>query len=174
MGYAPTVGIEAFLNNIAFKKGPDGSPNAVGAPAAYTAPLYPGDQVMYLFDGCQYGGHTVTVVDDLGASFLHISGNTGDAIAVGIGEAQRLTTTPKVKGGGGFKLAECNKVATADERAASSAYIAGLDFGGKVLTYSIIRDSSFFAEIESIPELPEDKQNELLAKYKLKRIAVST
>jgi hypothetical protein len=129
---------------------------------------------MYLFDGCQYGGHTVTVVDDLGASFLHISGNTGDAIAVGIGEAQRLTNEPKVKSGGSFKLAECNKVATKEERDASTAYIKGLDFGGKVLTYSIIRDSAFFAEIESIPGLPEEEQNKLLNKYKLKRITVST
>jgi hypothetical protein len=173
MGYAPTVKIEAFLNNIGFQK-VGGAPNMVGGSAAFSAPLYPGDQVMYLFDGCQYGGHTVTVVDDLGASFLHISGNTGDAIAVGIGEAKRLTSEPKVKSGGAFKLAECNKVATAEERAASSAYIAGLDFGGKVLTYSIIRDSAFFAEIESIPDLPEDQQEKLLQKYKLKRIATST
>jgi hypothetical protein len=174
MGYAPaTANIEAFLNNINFQKA-GGSPNFVSAPAAYSAPLNPGDQVMYLFDGCQYGGHTVMVVDDLGDSFLHISGNTGDAIAVGIGEAKRLKADPKVKGGGTFKLAECNKVATKEERDASSAYIAGLDFGGKVLTYSIVRDSQFFAEIESIPGLPEEEQEKLLKKYKLKRIAVST
>jgi hypothetical protein len=173
MGYAPTVGIEAFLNNINRQK-VNGAPNFVGSPAAYSAPLFPGDQVMYLFDGCQYGGHTVTVVDDLGASFLHISGNTGDAIAVGIGEAKRLTSEPKVKSGGAFKISECNKVATAEERTASSAYIAGLDFGGKVLTYSIIRDSAFFAEIESIPELPDDQQEKLLTKYKLKRTTVAT
>jgi hypothetical protein len=174
MGYAPTTEkVEQFLNNINFQK-VGGSPNFVGASAAYTAPLSPGDQVMYLFDGCQYGGHTVTVVDDLGDSFLHISGNTGDAISVGIGEAKRLKAEPKVKGGGTFKLAECNKVATKEEREASSAYIAGLDFGGKVLTYSIIRDSQFFAEIESIPELAEEEQEKLLKKYKLKRISVST
>jgi hypothetical protein len=174
MGYAPTTEkIEQFLNNIAFQKGPDGSPNTVSGSAAFSAKLYPGDQVMYLFDGCQYGGHTVTVVDDLGDSFLHISGNTGDAIAVGIGEAKRLKGEPKVKRGGAFKLAECNKVATKEERDASSAYIAGLDFGGKVLTYSIIRDGSFFKEIESIPELPEDQQEKLLKKYKLKRITVT-
>jgi len=174
MGYAPTTPkIEQFLNNIAFQK-VGGAPNTVSGAAAYSAPLYPGDQVMYLFDGCQYGGHTVTVVDDLGASFLHISGNTRDAIAVGIGEAKRLTNDPKVKSGGSFKLAECNKVATKEERDASTAYIGGLDFGGKVLTYSIIRDSAFFAEIESIPELPEEDQNKLLNKYKLKRITVST
>ena len=145
--------IEQFLSNIAFQKSA-GRPNTISGSAAFTAPLYPGDQVMYLFDGCQYGGHTVTVVDDLGDSFLHISGNTGDAIAVGIGEAQRLKSDPKVKGGGTFKLAECNKVASAEERDASTAYIKGLDFGGKVLTYSIIRDSAFFAEIESIPSSP--------------------
>jgi hypothetical protein len=173
MGYAPTVKPEQFLNNIAFQK-VGGAPNAISGFAAFAAPLYPGDQVMYLFDGCQYGGHTVTVVDDLGASFLHISGNTGDAIAVGIGEAQRLTSEPKVKSGGAFKLAECNKVGTAEERDASTAYIKGLDFGGKVLTYSIIRDSAFFAEIESIPELPDDQQEKLLQKYKLRRVTVST
>ena len=50
----------------------------------------------------------------------------------------------------------------------------GLDFGGKVLTYSIIRDSAFFAEIETIPELPEDEQDKLLKKYKLKRVAAPT
>jgi hypothetical protein len=173
MGYAPTTAkVEQFLNNIAFQK-VGGVPNSVSGGAAYSAPLYPGDQVMYLFDGCQYGGHTVTVVDDVGDSFLHISGNTGDAIAVGIGEAQRLKGEPKVKSGGAFKLAECNKVATQEERDASSAYIRGLDFGGKVLTYSIIRDSQFFAEIESIPELPEEEQEKLLKKYKLKRISVS-
>jgi hypothetical protein len=171
-GYAPTVEIGAFLTNIQRQK-VNGAPNYIGAPAAYTAPLYPGDQVMYLFDGCQYGGHTVTVVDDLGASFLHISGNTGDAIAVGVGEAQRLTTTPTVKSGGTFKLSECNKVGTAEEREASTAYIKGLDFGGKYLTYSIIRDSAFFAEIESLPELPPDQQEKLLQKYKLKRVSVS-
>jgi hypothetical protein len=164
--------VEQFLNNIAFQK-VGGVPNFVSGGAAYSAPLYPGDQVMYLFDGCQYGGHTVTVVDDVGDSFLHISGNTGDAIAVGIGEAQRLKGEPKVKSGGAFKLAECNKVATQEERDASSAYIRGLDFGGKVLTYSIIRDSQFFAEIESIPELPEEEQDKLLKKYKLKRISVA-
>jgi len=174
MGYAPaTDKIEAFLNNINFQK-VGGSPNFVQAPAAYSAPLNPGDQVMYLFDGCQYGGHTVTVVDDLGDSFLHISGNTGDAISVGIGEAKRLKNDPKVKSGGTFKLAECNKVATKEERDASSAYIAGVDFGGKVLTYSIIRDSQFFAEIETIPELPVEEQDKLLKKYKLKRVAVPT
>ncbi|WP_028063733.1 SH3 domain-containing protein [Solirubrobacter soli] len=173
MGYAPTVKIEAFLNNIGFQK-VNGAPNTVSGSAAFSAPLFPGDQVMYLFDGCQYGGHTVTVVDDLGASFLHISGNTGDAIAVGVGEAKRLTSEPKVKAGGAFKLAECNKVGTAEERDASTAYIKGLDFGGKVLTYSIIRDSAFFAEIESIPELGEDQQAKLLQKYKLQRISVST
>lgn len=148
---------------------------AVRPPDAYTAKLNPGDMVMYLFDGCQYGGHTVTVVDDLGDSFLHVSGNTGDAIAVGMGESKRLKGDPKAKSGGeAFKLGECNKVATADEQSASTAYIAKFDFGGKVLTYSIVRDSAFFAEIETIPDLPQPEQDKLLAKYKLRRITVST
>ena len=131
--------------------------------------------VMYLFDGCQYGGHTVTVVDDLGDSFLHVSGNTGDAIAVGMGESKRLKGDPKAKSGGeSFKLGECLKVATPEEQTASTNYIGKFDFGGKVLTYAIVRDSAFFAEIESIPELPQAEQDKLLAKYKLRRVTVST
>jgi hypothetical protein len=177
MGYAPTDApdkIDQFFNNIARQR-VGGSPLAVGAPQAISAKLNPGDQVMYLFDGCQYGGHTVTVVDDLGESFTHISGNTGDAIAVGMGEAKRLKGDPRSKAGGGaFKLGECLKVASQEERDASTAYIATFDFGGKVLTYSIIRDSQFFAEIESIPALATTaEQDKLLAKYHLKRIAVT-
>jgi hypothetical protein len=177
LGYAPTDPpdkLDLFINNIARQK-VGGSPITLGGASAYSAQLNPGDQVMYLFDGCQYGGHTVTVIDDLGDSFVHISGNTGDAIAVGVGESKRLKGEPKVKAGGAFKLQECNKVATEEERAASSAYIAGLDFGGKVLTYSIVRDSLFFAEIESIPALEDPaEQDKLLRKYHLKRITVST
>jgi Bacterial SH3 domain len=176
MGYAPVdpSKIDAFINNIALQR-VGGQPNTVRAPEAITAKLNPGDMVMYLFDGCQYGGHTVTVVDDLGDSFLHVSGNTGDAIAVGMGEAQRLKGDPKSKAGNEtFKLGECLKVATAEEQTASTAYIAKWDFGGKVLTYTVVRDSAFFAEIETIPGLPQAEQDKLLAKYKLRRLTTST
>ena len=57
---------------------------------------------------------------------------------------------------------------------ASSEYIAGLDFGGKVLTYSIIRDSAFFAEIESIPGSARTSRTSCSTKYKLRRVTVST
>ncbi len=69
----------------------------IGAPAAYTAPLMPGDMVMYLFKGCQFGGHAVTVIDDLGDSFTHVSGNSTNA-GVMIGEEKRLTKLPKRPG----------------------------------------------------------------------------
>src|SRR5207249_4718147 len=65
----------------------------INAPPAYTAPLMPGDMVMYLFRGCQFGGHAVTVIDDLGDSFTHISGNSTNA-GVMIGEEKRMTNEP--------------------------------------------------------------------------------
>lgn len=61
-------------------------------PAAWEAPLRPGDVVQYLYAGCQIGGHCVTVVLDLGAQgFLHVSGNTGAVGAVRIAVSQRRT-----------------------------------------------------------------------------------
>jgi hypothetical protein len=120
---------------------------AITASAAYDAALHPGDMVMYLFDGCQYGGHTVTVIDDQGDTFTHISGNTGDAILVGVGEAKRLKHPPKAKSGGEtFSLRECNKVDTAEERKASTEYIDKWNFEGSVLTYAIVRYGDVLAQ----------------------------
>jgi hypothetical protein len=121
--------------------------NAIYAPAAYTAPLHPGDQVMYLFNGCQHGGHTVTVIDDFGDSFTHISGNATNA-GVLIGEKRRLTKPPA-----NFDLATAtpgpvydkdkkyDKAATAKLFEESNKYLRGFDaaFGDAALIYSIIR-----------------------------------
>jgi hypothetical protein len=124
-----------------------GRNTTIAAPAAYDAPLHPGDMVMYLFDGCQYGGHTVTVIDDQGDTFTHISGNTGDAILVGVGEAKRLKHPPKTKSGSGtFNLGECNKIDTPELRKASSDYIQNWNFEGGVLTYAIIRYGDVLAQ----------------------------
>ncbi len=126
------------LSDLPKQKLADGK-TAIAGPTAYDVALRPGDLVMYLFDGCQYGGHTVSVIDDQGDTFTHISGNTGDAIMVGIGESNRLKHPPRAPTGGEkFNLAECSKVATTEERAASSEYIKKWDFEGSVLTYSII------------------------------------
>jgi hypothetical protein len=134
------------LNDLPRQKLADGK-TAIAGPAAYDAPLHPGDLVMYLFDGCQYGGHTVTVIDDQGDTFAHISGNTGDAIMVGIGESKRLKHAPKaLSGGEKFNLADCNRVATSEERQASKEYIAKWNFEGSVLTYSIIRYGDVLAQ----------------------------
>jgi len=134
------------LNDLSKQKLADGKTQIAGT-SAFDAPLHPGDLVMYLFDGCQYGGHTVTVIDDLGDAFTHISGNTGDAIMMGIGESKRLKHPPKAKSGTEkFNLNECNKVATAEERAASSAYIKKWDFEGGALTYSIVRYGDVLAQ----------------------------
>jgi hypothetical protein len=134
------------LGDLPKQKLADGK-TAISGPSAYDAPLHPGDLVMYLFDACQYGGHTVTVIDDQGDAFTHISGNTGDAIMVGIGEAKRLKHPPNAKSGSEkFNLAECLKVATPEERAASTAYIKKWDFEGSALTYSIIHYGDVLAQ----------------------------
>jgi hypothetical protein len=119
----------------------------ITAPAAYTAPLMPGDMVMYLFAGCQFGGHAVTVIDDLGDSFTHVSGNSTNA-GVMIGEEKRLTKEPA-----GFDLAKAtpgpvydenkkiDKAATQAAHDAASAYLRKFDgaFGDSALIYSIVR-----------------------------------
>lgn len=173
MGYERTVGAQAWANNVAAQKSGTGKGNFIGAALAYTAPLLPGDQVMYLMKGAQYGGHTVTVVDDLGDSFTHISGNTGAAVGVGIGEVKRWKTVPMP----GFSLASCNKVDTEADRTASSTYIGTVPWGDKVLTYSIVRYGALFDELESLKAL--DPVNDaaaikkMLDKYKLKPATVT-
>jgi hypothetical protein len=134
------------LGDLPKQKLADGK-SAIAGPGAYDVPLHPGDLVMYLFDSCQYGGHTVTVIDDQGDAFTHVSGNTGDAIMIGIGESKRLKHPPRAKTGSErFNLAECNKVSTAEERTASTEYIKKWDFEGSALTYSIIRYGDVLAQ----------------------------
>jgi hypothetical protein len=139
----------------------------VGTPAAYSAPLQPGDMVMYLFGGCQYGGHTVTVVDDLGTSFTHVSGNSTNS-AVMMGEAKRLTAPPAgfdigkatpgpvyVKDSAGKDTSTVDQAATNAAHSAATAYIAGFNFGGGVLTYSIIRYGSFLEGVTAPKPQPK-------------------
>ena len=168
MGYEPSVGAQKWANNVAAQKTGAGKGNFIVAPEAYTAKLLPGDQIMYLFAGAQYGGHTVTVVDDLGDSFTHISGNTGAAVGVGIGESKRWRGPPMK----GFSLAKCNSVDTVADRKASTEYIATVPWGEKVLTYSIVRYGQLFDELETLKALDPVKDaaaiKKMLDKYKLR------
>jgi hypothetical protein len=113
---------------------------AIYGKEAYDAALRPGDMVFYIFKGSQYGGHAVTVIEDLGSSFTHISGNTGDAIAVGVGEAKRMMTPPtgfelyKATPGPGSTPAE-----TTQKQTAATNYIKNFAWGDQVLVYSIVR-----------------------------------
>jgi hypothetical protein len=173
MGYKPTVGPQDWANNAARTKSASGDKNFIGAPAAYASQLLPGDQVMYLFDGAQYGGHTVTVVDDLGDSFTHVSGNTGPAVGVGIGESKRLKTKPF----DAFELSKCNQVDTKEQREASTKYIRSIDWGGKVLVYSILRYGAMFDELETLKALHPVNDaaavKAILDKYKLAVLPVT-
>jgi hypothetical protein len=168
LGYAPNDAMK-FLNPGSKKL--NGQPLTIGGPAAYGAELMPGDMVMYLFDKCQYGGHTVTVVDDLDDSFVHISGNTGDAIGLALGEAGRLKTPPPK-----FDLARANR-STKDGKPdkevqqATNTYIAGLSFGKNMkLVYSIVRFSAIFAELERLPTMSTSEQQKTLATLGLRKV----
>jgi hypothetical protein len=148
-----------------------GSSMIIGAPAAYTSALHSGDLVMWLADGSQYGGHAVTVVEDFGGSFTHISGNTGPGVGVAIGEAQRRTTLPTAKSGSEvFKLSEANKSSTQAERHASNAYIKRFEFEGKMLVYSITRYGAMFEELGTLADLApgSPERAALMTKYKLR------
>jgi hypothetical protein len=176
LGYAPQDSATWFEKVLFAKIG--GSALKIGAPQAYGAQLHPGDQVMYLFDGCQYGGHTVTVLDDLGDSFTHVSGNTGDGVGVGAGQATRLKGSPTPKGTETFNLYRCNQVGSAQEMTDSTAFIAKFDFGGAKLVYSIVRYGAMFQELEALSSLDPDKQSgeeaALLSKLKLRKVARPT
>ncbi len=160
MGYKPTVGPRKWADHITSLKSSTGASNFIGHPAAYSAQLMPGDQVMYLFRGAQYGGHTVTVVDDLGDSFTHVSGNTGAAVGVGIGESRRHKTPPSPN----FVLANCNKVDTPEDRKASTDYIATIPWGDRVLIYSIVRYGAMFQELEDLKKLDPVKDADAVRK----------
>lgn len=126
-------GAHAWLNNAAKRKQGAG---AAYAATAYAAELRPGDYVSYFYQGCQAGGHAVTVVEDLGASFLHVSGNTGGVGAVRLQESPRMTSPPP-----GF---DQNKAM------ASSEHCRSLSFGDAVLVWSITRAGDIWSELAQL------------------------
>lgn len=172
LGLEPTFPLAQVGQWIAHvqRQSAGGETMVISGGAAMTAPLHPGDLAMYLTDGSQYGGHAVTVVEDFGTSFTHISGNTGPGVGVGIGESKRLTTPPTPRGGDApWNLTNANKSSTPAEKEASKAYIKQYEFGGHMLVYSITRYGAMFTELGTLadmePSAPERKA--LMAKYKL-------
>lgn len=151
---------------------PSAAVAGIQAPAAYGAKLQPGDFVQYLYDRCQGGGHAVTIVEDLGDSFLQVSGNAGGMSGVALEQKGRLLEPPK-----DFDLSSTmpkhEKLAadaTPQERkeendravAAARGAIARYNFQGKVLVYSIQRLGDVFVELDRLdgvePGTPEYQQ----------------
>jgi hypothetical protein len=132
------VTTQALKNALNTNKVPDGE--KLWGTNAYDKPLFPGDMVMFLFKGAQYGGHTVTVAEDKGASFLHVSGNS-TAGGVALSESKRLTAPPP-----GFDLNKATTVDTEEHKKAATEEISkyASEFGDKVLVYSIVRYSKLF------------------------------
>ena len=136
-----------------------------------------GDMVSYLFNECQSGGHAVTVIEEINDSFTHVSGNTGDAVGVGISESKRLLQEPKPKGGGklAFVLGKCNKNSTPEEWVESKIFISKFDFQGANLVYSIVRYGGVFAELEALSSIEDQdrqaaEEQKFLDKFRLIKI----
>lgn len=166
VGYVPLYGDDEFLKNLVTIRGEHKMFYARNE--AYAQKLEPGDIVMFLFEKCQWGGHTATVVEDLGDSFLHVSGNTGDAIGVGISEAKRMKEKPAR-----LNLDIANDSSSAQKKAEANAHIASVPFGDKVLVYSITRTSQPFAALMELNEIDPVKQADylksVLAKFHLRK-----
>ena len=133
LGLKPICIPAVFFHNLEVRSGASKAKSFYGT-AAYSEPLEPGDRIDYLFDGCQYGGHAVNVVADLGGSFLHVSGNTTKHSAVGIGQANRLLQKPP-----NLNLTTATDIRSAQTKQKASAHISTVSFGGGKLVYMIQR-----------------------------------
>ena len=166
-GFEPSIGEKDFLANLLLVKGQE--KGFYSRNEAYARDLQPGDIVMFLFDKCQWGGHTATVVEDLGDSFVHVSGNTGDAIGVGISEAKRMKQKP-----GRLDLDVANDSSSPAAKTAANAHIASIPFGDQVLVYSITRSSQPFAalmELNTVDAATQpDRMAAVLNKYHLRKV----
>ncbi|MFO0749297.1 MAG: hypothetical protein U1F43_27075 [Myxococcota bacterium] len=163
-GLEPSIGVmDIFWKNLASLSGSTKSRLIYGG-EAYSAPLEPGDRVDYLFDGCQYGGHAVHVVADLGDAFLHVSGNTTKHSAVATGAAKRCKTKPA-----GLDLTTATSTDTAEKRTAATQHIAKASFGGGALTYSITRDSDPYKALSMLETEDPAALDAAMKKLYLKR-----
>jgi hypothetical protein len=164
-GLEPNTMPVIFFSNLANLSGSQKAKSIWGG-AAYAEPLQPGDRVDFLFDGCQYGGHAVHIVADLGDSFLHVSGNTTRHSAVATGQAKRTKEGPK-----GFDLGIATAIKTEEQKQKATAHIKGVSFGGGKLVYSIQRYSDPFKAL-SLLDTDDPKAFEAaLKKLCLKRTA---
>ncbi len=133
LGLKPICIPAVFFHNLEVRSGASKAKSFYGT-TAYSEPLEPGDRIDYLFDGCQYGGHAVNVVADLGGTFLHVSGNTTKHSAVGIGQANRLLQKPP-----NLNLTTATDIRSAQTKQKASAHISSVSFGGGKLVYMIQR-----------------------------------
>lgn len=163
-GLEPSLMPVLFFNNLAALSGSQ-KEKFFYNDAAFAEPLEPGDRVDYLFDHCQYGGHAVHIVADLGDAFLHVSGNTTRHSAVATGQAKRLKSKPA-----GLNMGTATNIASDETKKKASAHIATVDFGGAKLVYSITRHSSAYKALEMLETEDPAAFEAALKKLYLKRV----
>jgi hypothetical protein len=163
-GLEPSCLAEIFFSNLARLSGSQKTKTFYNN-TAFAEPLEPGDRVDYLFDHCQYGGHAVHIVADMGDSFLHVSGNTTRHSAVATGQAKRLKTKPE-----GLDMSIANNVTNDETKARATQHIAKFSFGGGALIYMIQRYSDPYKALEML-ETEDSKEFEAaLKKLMLRRL----
>jgi hypothetical protein len=173
MGYKPSGGPLDFISAVSAAQ-VGGKKLKIYGEAAYTEPLMPGDYIMYLFDSCQHGGHTVTVIEERDNSFTHVSGNTVGA-AVRISESKRLKQPPIPRGKNPtFDIDKCNpgKKELFDT---ATEFIKTFDFQRASLVYSITRYGGVFDELEALnsikdPVVRDAKEQEFLTRFHLRKV----
>lgn len=167
-GLVPAGPEALFFENLAAHSGAKQAKMFYGD-KAYAEPLEPGDRIDYLFKGCQYGGHAVHVVADLGGAFLHVSGNTTRHSAVATGQASRLKAKPA-----GLNLATATDVRSDESKKKATEHIASVSaaggFDGGVLVYMIQRQSDPYKALELLDTDDEAAREAAMKKLLLKPV----
>jgi hypothetical protein len=163
-GLEPATVPVVFFDNLAQLSGSQKAKQFY-ADTAYDQPLEPGDRVDYLFDNCQYGGHAVHIVADLGDSFLHVSGNTTRHSAVATGQAQRLKAKPA-----GLNINTATNIKSDETKKKASEHIATVSFGGAKLVYSTTRHSDPYKALSLLETEDPAAFEAALKKLVLRRI----
>lgn len=166
-GLEPNTVPVVFFDNLAKLSGSQKAASFYGE-AAYALPLEPGDRVDFLFDKCQYGGHAVHIVADLGDAFLHVSGNTTRHSAVATGQATRCKEKPA-----GLNLGIATGIKDDATKTKATQHIAGVSFGGGKLVYSVTRHSSPYKALDMLATADPANMDEVLKKLCLKRSPVA-
>ena len=166
-GLEPNTHPTVFFDNLARMSGSQKAQQFYGE-SAYAQPMKPGDRIDYLFDGCQYGGHAVHVVADLGDSFLHVSGNTTRHSAVATGQAKRALSKPD-----GLTLGIATGISSDEVKKKATEHISQVKFGGAKLVYSITRHSSPYTALKMLETEDPAALDAALKKLCLKKGAVA-